>query len=479
MKALMIIFLIVFGNITIYSQSNWEMLHITDEFNAGQLRCMYYDEQEDELWIGGLIKSIDSLQNTPYNFLLKYDGTSWEHYGPFYGSNILDITRFQDKIVFCGSWSNYLGMYGNEYDQYKSIAYIQADTVGHFDGMGSTGVVFGLNVIDDELYAYGIFDTICGIAANSIAKFNGTQWSTVYDVPDLEAGGSIAYINCGSKYNDLYYLGGNFSNFDYFGAYGSCIANYNGADWELTGGGIQGGFIGVSELEIFQEELYAAGVIYKNAGNAGNGIQKWNGTNWSSVGDDLRGNGNSLDALLFVNDLEVHNNELYMAGYFEYAGDIPASAIVKWDGEKYCSFGGNFYYGFQALTFMHDTLYAAGGTISLDGVIYENVIAKYIGGNTVVECSTVGIKENDALLQLDIYPSPATNEINIYLPKGNYKNLEVEVYNLLGQKVQYKNSNSLESKKINIQIQNFSKGQYTVLLKEKGVVMGSGRFIKE
>jgi hypothetical protein len=53
------------------------------------------------------------------------------------------------------------------------------------------------------------------------------------------------------------------------------------------------------------------------------------------------------------------------------------------------------------------------------------------------------------------------------------------VYNLLGQKLEYKNSNSLESKKINIQIQNFSKGQYTVLLKEKGVAMGSGRFIKE
>jgi Secretion system C-terminal sorting domain len=485
MKKLTTFFSVIFCFTNIYSQGNWEVIDIPDEFNVTDIRTMYFDSLDNALWMGGRINHVDSLQGSGINFLLKYDGNNWKHYGPFFGFPIFDICRFQDKIVFCGAFQSYLNYY-NMPDQYRGIAYIQGDTVGHFDGMGAS-IVFGLDVIDNELYALGQYDSICGIAAWSAAKFNGTQWATVYDFPDFPGGGN-SQVYRSVKYLDKIHLGGLYADYEYFGSsYNGDLSHYNGTEWELTGGGIYGSYTGVSELKVFQDQLYAAGIIYKLAGNAGNGIQKWNGAEWSSVGGDLKGYNNNLGSLLFVNDLEVHNNELYIAGIFDYAGDIAAGGIVKWDGEKYCSFGGIFHSqlgsmesGLTSVAFMNDTMYVAGGFIYIDGIqTYQGQLAKYIGGNTVVECSTVGIKENDALLQLDIYPSPATNEINIYLPKGNYKNLEVEVYNLLGQKVQYKNSNSLESKKINIQIQNFSKGQYTVLLKEKGVAMGSGRFIKE
>jgi Secretion system C-terminal sorting domain len=478
-KIIVLVTLMLFINNT-YSQTYWEEIDIPDEFNVNEIRTMYYDSVDNALWLGGNINHADSIQNIPYNFLLKYDGNIWTHFGPFYSFPIFDICRYQDKIVFCGAFQNYLGSYYNIIDQHRGIAYIQGDTVGHFDGMGA-GLVFGLDVIDNELYALGQYDSICGIPAWSAAKFNSTQWSTVNDFPDVTEGGENSQVYRSVKYLDKIHLGGLYADYDYFGSsYNGDLSHYNGTEWQLTGGGIYGSYTGVSELKVFQDELYAAGIIYKLAGNAGNGIQKWNGSEWSSVGGDLKGSGNNLGSLLFVNDLEVHNDELYIAGVFEYAGDIEASDIVKWDGEKYCSFGGEFYGGLNGIAFMNDTMYVAGAFLTIDGIqTQQGMLAKYIGGNTVVECSTVGIKENDALLQLDIYPSPATNEINIYLPKGNYKNLEVEVYNLLGQKVQYKNSNSLESKKINIQIQNFSKGQYTVLLKEKGIAIAIGKFVKE
>jgi Secretion system C-terminal sorting domain len=473
--------------IQVFAQGNWEVIEIPDEFIVYDIRTFYHDTVDNALWMGGDIRHADSVPSSGYTFLLKYDGINWKHYGPFGGMPIFDICRFQDKIVFAGFINNYLGEYSGTEDEYNGIAYIQSDAVGHFDGLFSDAI-FGLDVIDNELYVLGQYDSICGIAAWSAAKFNGTQWSTVNDFPDVTEGGENSQVYRSVKYLDKIHLGGLYADYDYFGSsYNGDLSHYNGTEWELTGGGIYGSYTGVTELKVFQDELYAAGIIYKLAGNAGNGIQKWNGSEWSSVGGDLKGSGNNLGSLLFVNDLEVHNDELYIAGVFDYAGDIAAGGIAKWDGEKYCSFGGIFHVqigsmnsNLNGVAFMNDTMYVAGGFIYIDGIqTHQGKLAKYLGGNTVAECSTVGIKENDALLQLEVYPSPALNEINIYLPKGNYKNLEVEVYNLLGQKVQYKNTNTIENKKINIPIQNFSKGQYTVLLKEKGVAMGSGRFIKE
>jgi Secretion system C-terminal sorting domain len=476
MKKLFLI-LLLYSNSSLSGQGNWEVIEIPDEFIVYDIRTFYHDTVDNALWMGGDIRHADSVPSSCYTFLLKYDGINWKHFGPFGSAPIFDICRFDDKIVFAGSFNNYLGDYcGGVDDEYEGIAYIKNDTLGNFGGL-QDGIIYDLEVVNNELYTFGRFDTIFGIPAFDVAKYNGSEWSQVCNFPDVVAGG---YTICGSLYNEELYVGGDYYNFDHFNSYKGDITKYNGTDWELVGGGTSGSYTAISELKIFEDELYAAGIIYKNAGNAGNGIQKWNGAEWSSVGGDLKGYGNNLGSLLFVNDLEVHNDELYIAGVFEYAGDIEASDIVKWDGEKYCSFGGEFYGGLNGIAFMNDTMYVAGAFTTIDGIqTQQGMLAKYIGGNTVVECSTVGIKENDALLQLDIYPSPAINEINIYLPKGDYKNLEVEVYNLLGQKVQYKNTNATENKKINIQIQNFSKGQYTVLLKEKGVAMGSGRFIKE
>jgi Secretion system C-terminal sorting domain len=481
MKKSIFFLVLIFQLNNSYSQGNWEVIEIPEEFVVNNIATLFYDSLDNSLWMGGFIKSADSLPSLGYNFLLNYDGNNWKHFGPFVGFNIFDIQRFQDKIVFCGSFSNYLDMYSSP-DSYCRIAYIKNDTVGHFEGMWPTngygiGAVYGLEVIDNELYCFGGFDSIRGIAANNAAKYDGTNWSTVNDFPFLSF---VTKLYFGVKYMDKLYVGGNFSSEEYFGNSNNSIASYNEPYWEITGEGIQGGISEVAEMKVFQNELYIGGRIDKGAGNAGHGIEKWNGTFFSPVGENLRNYNNADEGYLPIDALEIYNNELYIAGEFSYAGNIAANSIVKWDGEKYCSFGGEFNFPLFDVDFMNDTMYVAGAFYEIDGIqIHQGKLAKYIGGNTVVECSTIAIKENDALLQLDIYPSPATNEINIYLPKGNYKNLEVEVYNLLGQKVQYKNSNSLESKKINIQIQNFSKGQYTVLLKEKGVAIAQARFVKQ
>jgi hypothetical protein len=476
MKKSIITILFAFTAVLSYCQQYWEEIDIPDEFIVREIKTIYTDTVENNLWIGGHIQHADSIPGSPHHFLLKYDGVNWQHFGPFSGENIWSICRFQDKIVFGGSFQNYQDYY-NIPDEHRGIAYIQNDTVGHFDGMGVAGGLYQLKVIDNQLFAIGIFDTICGIAANSVATYDGFQWNTFNDFPLIVESGNGRFF-CGAKYNELYYIGGNFSGYDYFGENGGNIINNNEIDWELTGGGVYGGLSGVSQLEEYQNELYASGVIFKNAGNAGNQIQKWNGTNWSSVGGDLKGYGNSLGAYAPVNVMKLYNNELYIGGFFRYAGDIVAEGVVKWDGEKYCSLGGDTNYYINALDFYRDTLYMGGGIAGInEQPPVVPILLKYVGNFQDLNCSTVGIKENDALLQLDIYPSPATNEINIYLPNGEYKNTNIEIYNILGQQVIAEIA-MLKEKTI-IDIKALNNGQYFVLAKQNGVVIAGGKFVKE
>lgn len=464
----------------ICSQGNWQVVEIPIEFEAIHIRTLYYDSLENSLWLGGDIRHVDSIGSVAYNFVLKYDGTNWKHYGPFLGQYINSICRYQDKIVIGGSFWNYQGSYVSFLDPKRALAYIRADTVGSFGGNGVYGLVAGLHVINDELYVFGAFDTIAGVIAHNVAKFNGTVCINVFDFPSLTTGGDDGTILfCGDNYNNKLYVAGQINDEPYFNSNGHSIAYYEDPDWELAGGGIILGLgAEIRDMVVFKEELYVGGVISKSAGNAGNSIQKWNGLSWTGVGDDIRGENGEVGGFNPIEDLEVHNNELYIVGYFDFAGEIPARSIVKWDGEKYCSFGGFFDYHLEAIAFMQETLYVAGSFYTIDGIqTYQGKLAKYIGGNSTVACTEVGIIENDALLQLDIYPSPANSSINIYLPSSNFVNAEIEVYNLLGQKVMHEKIAS--SGKSTLNIRELNNGQYFVIIKQNEGVVGRGKFLKE
>jgi Secretion system C-terminal sorting domain len=465
---------IFYSNSSLFSQGNWEVINIPSLYDAGRLNTIYFDSLENDLWMGGIIKHSDSIGSVPFNFVLRYDGINWKHYGPFLGDPISSICRYQDKIVIGGSFFNYNYFYATP-DEYRALAFIRADTVGHFDGMGAIGLVAGLNVIDDELYVFGSFDTICGIVAHDAAKYNGTEWSNIYDFPKLDT-----YLTSGERYNDKMYLAGGFSDLEYFGDNGYGITYYVNPDWELPGGALNYGLATqIEDMIIYNNELYVGGQISKLAGNAGNGIQKWNGTEWSAVGDHLRGENGELGGYDPAYDLKVHNNELYIAGSFEYAGDLLANCIVKWDGEKYCSFGGDFNYPISSIAFFQDTLYIAGSFSTIDGIqTHQGLLAKYIGGNTVFECGEVGVKENDALLQLGVYPNPANSQqINVLVTNKNGKNLDLIIYNNVGQVV-YSLPNVKDGNNT-VNINTLANGYYVVLIKDNNLVVDSGRFIKE
>src|SRR5690606_22529559 len=92
-----------------------------------------------------------------------------------------------------------------------------------------------------------------------------------------------------------------------------------------------------TKLVVYNEELYAAGMIRKVDGFAGNMIQRWNGEIWQEVGNSLYPFFPSSYG--HVRDMKVLDDYLYVSGDFYTAGGIDginAPGIVRWDGNQWC-----------------------------------------------------------------------------------------------------------------------------------------------
>ncbi|MGA2508274.1 MAG: hypothetical protein ABSF80_12445 [Chitinispirillaceae bacterium] len=280
---------------------------------------------------------------------------------------------------------------------------------------GYYGVVFALAVDNSgNLYAGGSFDSVGGIAANNIAKWNGSSWSALgsgtsgwvqalaFDNSgNLYAGGvfstagggtvngiakwdgnSWSALGSGTNYN-VYalafdnsgnlYAGGCFSTAG--GVTAKCIAKWDGNAWSALGSGMNGG-IGVVFALAFDNSgnLYAGGSFTTAGGAAANYIAKWNGTAWSTLSAGMN---DLVYALAFDN-----SGNLYASGDFTTAGGVIVNYIAKWDGNAWSalSSGMNITNVLVLASDRSGNLYA-GGEFTTAGSVSANLIAKWDGSS--------------------------------------------------------------------------------------------------
>lgn len=91
----------------------------------------------------------------------------------------------------------------------------------------------------------------------------------------------------------------------------------------------------ISSAIVFEGELYIGGTFYTYNDQIINGIAKWEGNGWVALEDGI----NLQNFEVGVNQLIVIDNKLYAGGYFTYKGDERINNIAYWDGEKWNSVG--------------------------------------------------------------------------------------------------------------------------------------------
>jgi hypothetical protein len=428
---------------------NWETMG--NGISGNEMRCFYEDEDNDELYIGGMFSSIDNFQN---NCIATWNGTEWNFISDGVNSNFYKVNaiiKYLDTLYIGGEFTGI----GNN-DTIRNIAKWNGNNWEYITEF-NLGYILDFKIYNNELYAFGGFDTFGNISSNGLIKYNGYEWNSVFNLPKIDTIYNASnQIYCISYFENELYVGGNFHSNNPENEINDII-KYNGTEWVSVGDGLKGASAWVNNMIIYKGDLIVAGYFSKFDGNAGDNIMKWDGEKWSELFPS--------DSIDFssgqVMDLKIKNDELYISGSFGINGF--GEKILKWDGHNLCAFGGDFNNNVYSMGFYRDTLYVGCGTM-IDS-LQVNRIAKWIGGNDFDTCSVLQSvpQINNELNNLIIYPNPTNGEFNIKLNSEIPLETEITIFSINGSKLfekQFYQTNEIKINNLHLE-----KGVYFVKIK--------------
>lgn len=311
-------------------------------------------------------------------------------------------------------------------------------------GTGLNSTVQFLHVFDVDgigpelpnLFVGGGFTVAGGVRADSLARWTGSSWlpivpgpvdngvnSTVRDFAVFDEDGA------GAAPPSLFVAG----SFLTSGPVRSRrIARWDGANWSaLTTAGGTVGVNGIVEaVAVFDDDdagpnppaLFVAGSFTTAGALAADRIAKWNGANWSPLGQGLDSTAQAM-AVFDPDSSGPTPPALIVAGSFTTAGGISANRVAMWDGQTWSALGD----GFNAVVYtlaVYDEdgsgpapprLFAGGDFVSSGAVTLER-IARWDG----VSWTDVGGGVSSRVYSLAVFDPDAMGPIPPALVAGGF-----------------------------------------------------------
>jgi trimeric autotransporter adhesin len=311
------------------------------------------------------------------NYIAQWNGTTWSALGlggkPGLNDSVLALAVSSNMLYAGGAFNSAGNSPVNCVAQWNGISWSPLGLgIGGGDLAGP--YVKALAVSGDTLYAGGDFTTAGGASVQSIAQWNGTNWSALgsglswggIDLPNVQAL-AVSGTNL--------YVGGWFTMAGGVPARG--IAQWNGSSWSALGSGVNNY---VDALAVSGGTLYAGGWFTTAGGSPANYVAQWDGGAWSPLGGGISGADNGYGPYVYA--LAVSGGTLYVGGVFTTAGGISAANIAQWNGNSWSGLGsGMGLYGYvNSLAVSEGTLYA-GGNFGTAGGVPANYVAQWNGSN--------------------------------------------------------------------------------------------------
>jgi hypothetical protein len=310
--------------------------------------------------------------------------------------------EFQDNIYAIGNFSLASGVAVNKLTYFDGENWnaITNDLVRNGVNNGSRK---NIKVIDNKLYMCGLFDSINGISASSVAFYDGINWESFDNIHRIDSG-TVNVFNDVHMYNGELYAGGNFCNNLQPERRLCRIAKFENEEWVAVGGGIWSGFGVVNQMLIYKDKLIVAGTMSKEAGDPGNNIAAWDGENWDDMGGGL-----TYTGIGSISDMEVNNDYLYVTGLFDRAGGQPVTGIARWDGINWCRLDSieNYIDFPKEIGFIKDTLFVYGPKNN------ESHVIRWLTPGQVSNCGNATSIADVEKKNFIIYPNPTNNIFNI------------------------------------------------------------------
>ncbi len=306
------------------------------------------------------------------NQITQWDGTNWSALGSGMGRTdgipptVRALVASEGDLYAGGTFTTAGGDPANYIAKWNATNWSSL-------GSGMNGAVLALAASSSYLYAAGDFTTAGGNAAQRIAKWDGGNWSSLGSGLGRTESGTPQVRALAVFGGDLY-AGGNFTTAG--GNAANYIAKWNGSNWSSLGSGMGPTGSSVHSLAVLGSDLYAGGEFTIAGGSAANRIAKWNGTNWSSAGSGINGT---------VYALGVSGRELYAGGFFTTAGGNAANRVAKWNGRSWSALGsglGPFVSTVYSLAVKDSDMYL-GGSFTTAGTKVSAYIARVRIGSVV------------------------------------------------------------------------------------------------
>ncbi|MBL8061663.1 MAG: S-layer homology domain-containing protein [Anaerolineales bacterium] len=403
---------------------------IVSVFGASSLRVNAILVDGTDVYVGGDFTNVSNqgVNILAADYIVKWDGTNWSALGSN-GVGEGSINSTVETLAMDGNGNLYVG--GQFFNvNNNGVSLPEADYIAKWDGtnwhaLGSNGssngalnnLVYSIATSGNDIYVGGGFTNVNnnGVslpAADYAAKWDGTNWSALgsngasdgslnSNVYSLDADGSNVYV------------GGNFQNVNNNGVSlpeADYIAQWDGTNWHALGNnGAGNGSLNslVDVLKVSGTNVYVGG-NFQNVSNglttltAADFIAKWDGTNWSALGNNGVSNNGSVNSRVFA--IAVDGADVYIGGMFTNVnnGGVSLSAAdyaAKWDGTNWSALGtpgqtsGSLNTLVYALAIYNDDLLVGGE--------FSNVLNQ---GTTI-------IKEADYIAAYGMTPNSAPTDI--------------------------------------------------------------------
>jgi len=314
--------------------------------------------------------------------IASWNGSTW---AALPGATFTGNTRrpeamvvFNNELIIAGTFVNASGNVANSIAAFNGSTWHSLGT-GMTDG-GAGAIIRALAVFNGELYATGEFDTAGGVAAQNIAKWNGTQWSPLTSGIDSATGGYALQV-----FGSELFVGGAFNNAG--GIASARGARWNGTQWSAAPIGSSGN---ATAFGIHAGTLYAGGT-FQFAGN-NRGFARWNGTAFVAENTDLGGSSG-------INAMESFDGDLVAAGSFLAINGLDVNRIASYSGAlPWRTFGSGFNLPVRAILSKPGELIIGGSFTTIDAKPIRHVVRwngaswSEIGAGGIPSNNTSGVR---------------------------------------------------------------------------------------
>ncbi|MDZ4824043.1 MAG: T9SS type A sorting domain-containing protein [Flavobacteriales bacterium] len=212
----------------------------------------------------------------------------------------------------------------------------------------------------------------------------------------------------------------------------------------------------VEALQVHDGDLYIAGLLTPEGESDYRSIMKWDGTNLTDLSSydygEIVGPFNER-----LTDMEVHNGKLYVAGWFDQLEGQPCQGVACWDGTTWECLNTEIIWPLWSavsdIEIIDDTLYMAGDFITI-GTDTLHCIAK-------LNQKLTGNDDLSVQSGIDLFPNPSSDFLTLETETYIDKDVSIETFNSIGQKV-YTATWLAGEKKKQIHVEHLSNGLYFI-----------------